>query len=330
MRVGIYQDLRNPPEWRKPWDRFYAESIEVVEEAERLGADSVWISEHHFFEDGYLPQPLTYAAALAARTERLRIGTAVLLAPFRQAIDIAEQTAIVDLVSGGRFDLGLGAGYRVPEFAAYQTPMEDRFKVVRERASEIREIFAKGLVTPGPLQDPFPIWCGFATPTGARHAGRLGVGLLSVGRELAVAYQRGLEEAGFPAQRARMAGPVHFILADDPEEVWHRVTPHFRYQCDSYRRYMVEGSSLKAPRPIDPEKWRQPGPDGAPPQIGVFTPAAAAAMIREWLAGTPAVEIYFWSSIAGMPEDLARRHVELVCTELRVALADFAPAESAG
>jgi alkanesulfonate monooxygenase SsuD/methylene tetrahydromethanopterin reductase-like flavin-dependent oxidoreductase (luciferase family) len=328
MRVGIYQDLRNPPEWRVPWDRFYAESIEVVEEAERLGADSVWLSEHHFFDDGYLPQPLTYAAAIAARTKRLRIGTAVLLAPLRRAIDIAEQTAIVDLVSGGRFDLGLGAGYRVPEFAAYEASLDDRFKRVPDRVNEIREIFAKGGVTPGPLQDPFPIWCGFGTPIGARRAGRLGVGLLAVGREIAVAYRRGLEEGGFPAETARMAGPVHFILADDPEEVWDRVTPHFRYQWDTYRRYLAEGrDDMKPPRPIDTEKWRLPGRDGAPPQIGVFTPDAAATMIREWLTGTPAVEIYFWSSIAGMPRDLARRHVELVCTELRSALADFSPTD---
>ena len=63
MRVGIYTDLRNPPGWRRPWAEHYARTMDRIAEAERLGADSVWVTEHHFFEDGYLPQPLTMAAA---------------------------------------------------------------------------------------------------------------------------------------------------------------------------------------------------------------------------------------------------------------------------
>ena len=71
MNVGLYFDLRNPPPWRRDWQRVYAFTLELCEEGERLGAHSVWVTEHHLFEDGYLPQPLTYAAAIAARTRRL-------------------------------------------------------------------------------------------------------------------------------------------------------------------------------------------------------------------------------------------------------------------
>ena len=114
MNVGVYFDLRNAPPWRQDPARLYGFTLELCEEAERLGAHSVWLSEHHLFDDGYLPQPLTFAAAVAARTTRVRIGTAVLLAPLHSAAEIAEQVAVVDLVSNGRVDLGLGAGYRVP------------------------------------------------------------------------------------------------------------------------------------------------------------------------------------------------------------------------
>ena len=80
-KLGVYLDLRNPPAWRRDWNQLYGFTLELCEEAERLGADSVWLSEHHGFEDGYLTQPLTFASAIAARTRRIRIGTAVVILP---------------------------------------------------------------------------------------------------------------------------------------------------------------------------------------------------------------------------------------------------------
>jgi len=93
MRVGIFIDLRNPARWRRPTDSFHRAALDQVAYAEECGVDSVWLTEHHLFDDGYLPQPLTFAAAIAARTTRMRIGTAVLIAPLRQALDIAERGA---------------------------------------------------------------------------------------------------------------------------------------------------------------------------------------------------------------------------------------------
>jgi len=127
MDVGIYLDGRNPPQWARPWPEHYARTLELVERAEALGAASVWLSEHHFFEDGYLPQPLTFAAAIAARTSTIRIGTAVLLAALREPAQLAEEAAIVDILSNGRLDLGIGLGYRVPEYEGFGRPFANRF-----------------------------------------------------------------------------------------------------------------------------------------------------------------------------------------------------------
>lgn len=102
MKVGVYFDLRNPPEWRTDWSRLYGFTLEMCEEAEALGADSIWLSEHHLFDDGYLSQPLTFAAAVAARTKRVRIGTAILIAPLHHPAEIAEQAAIVERGNVGR------------------------------------------------------------------------------------------------------------------------------------------------------------------------------------------------------------------------------------
>ena len=88
MNVGLYFDMRNPPEWSRPSAQLYGFVMELCEEGERLGAHSAWFVEHHGFDDGYLPQPLTFAAAVAARTRHLRLGTSVMLAPLRPAVQI--------------------------------------------------------------------------------------------------------------------------------------------------------------------------------------------------------------------------------------------------
>ena len=320
VRVGCYLDLRNPARWRRPWAEHYARTLERCVEAERLGLDSVWCSEHHFFEDGYLPQPLTFLAGVAAATSRIRLGTAVYLAALRPPVQVAEEAAVVDLLSGGRLELGLGAGYRVPEFAAYGADIDRRYSLTDQCARELRRLWREGSVTPPPVQDPVPIWMGYQGPQGARRAGLLGEGLLSVDGALLEPYRAGLAEGGHDPGAARMAGLVSFVLADDPEAAWPRVRDHLAYQWDTYNAYMVEGTGRDAPRPIDPERWRTPNGD-RPARFEVLTPDDAAARLHTVLDGLPVEEIYCWASIAGMPDDLVDRHLELLATRLRPLLA---------
>jgi alkanesulfonate monooxygenase SsuD/methylene tetrahydromethanopterin reductase-like flavin-dependent oxidoreductase (luciferase family) len=320
MRLGVYFDLRNPPAWRQDWARLYAFTLEVCEEAERLGADSAWFSEHHMFEDGYLPQPLTFAAAAAARTRRIRLGTAVLLAPLRKSIHLAEEAAVVDILSGGRLDLGLGAGYRTVEFEAYDADMAARYAATDGLVGELRALWSGGRVTPPPMQEPIPIWLGYGGPQGARRAGRLGAGLLSLRPDLATPYLQGRREAGLDPASGTMSGTLPVWVTDDPERDWPLVAEHHGYQWDSYRRYMVEGTDQPVPRPIDPERSRTRGLTQGLGNLHYGTPEEAAVAIKTHLDGVPVDTVFIWASLAGMPEDVVVRHVQTLCSRLRPLL----------
>ena len=106
MRFGFMEDFRNPLKWRRPFPDFYEALLHQIERAEDLGYDHVWLTEHHFTEDGYNPSLLPTAAAIASRTTRIRIGTFILLLPYQHPVRCAEDVACVDIFSNGRFDFG--------------------------------------------------------------------------------------------------------------------------------------------------------------------------------------------------------------------------------
>src|SRR5271166_2929452 len=109
---------------------------------ENHGFDDVWLSEHHFIEDGYLASILPVAAAIAARTNRIRIVSGVLLAPFHNPMRLAEDIATVDVISGGRFELGAGLGFKREEFEGFGAPFKER----GVRTNQSLELIRRALV----------------------------------------------------------------------------------------------------------------------------------------------------------------------------------------
>ena len=341
MKVGIYFDLRNPPEWRQSWSRLYGFTLEMCEEAERLGCDSIWSTEHHLFDDGYVTQPLTFLAAVAARTKQVRLGTGIVIAPLHHPVEIAEQAAMVDIISGGRLDLGLGAGYRVPEFDLFGADISRRYTTTDSTAREVRRLLAGvaggsagsggsgGGLTPPAVQDPLPIWMGYQGPKGARRAGLLGAGLLSANGALWAPYRAALIEAGHDPSMGRMAGGLQGFVTEDPEADWPTVSKHLAYQVDSYRRHMVEGTDTPTPRPVDPERMR--ANDINAPVLAAFTygtPEEVAATVLRRTAGAPVETVFVWASLGGSSEEMTARHVQTICSRLRPLLAAGPPSSA--
>jgi alkanesulfonate monooxygenase SsuD/methylene tetrahydromethanopterin reductase-like flavin-dependent oxidoreductase (luciferase family) len=306
-QLGFLADLRNPPQWERPWAEHYGRTIEMIEEAERLGAGAIFFGEHHLTIDGYLPQPLTFAAAVAARTRRIRVGSSVTLAPLRHPMHIAEEAAVVDVLSGGRVELGLGAGYRPAEYEAFGVDRSQRHRLLAATIADVRRHLSE--VTPRPVQERLPIWCGYIHPGGARRAGLLGEGLMTLRRDAYESYVSGLRDGGHDIARAQVSGQINLVIADDPERTSQILQPHFAHHFQQYGSFfdeVVEADNRPGDIAIRDSMRSATFP--------VLTPEDAISLIRSTVEGLPVKYFSLFLSIGGMPDEFVQRHIELATT----------------
>ncbi len=257
MKFGVLYDFRNPARWARPWTALYRSILDQIASLEDMGFDSVWLTEHHFVQDGYLPSIFTMAGAIAARTKRLIIGANTLLLPLHHPVEVAENAAVVDVLSGGRFVLGVALGYRQVEFRGYGVPRESRGARMEESLTILRRCWAdepfsyEGThyklrdvdVQPKPLQRPgVPIWVGARGPKAIDRAARLADGWLTAGAGRA-------EFETYRDACARHGRPLGTLCA--LKNVWvgdmSDVGPHARYIQDGYGQWYAEAGDL----PID-------------------------------------------------------------------------------
>ncbi len=194
MRIGVglwcLQSTATAP---RSFTAAYRDLLDDARLAERVGIDSLWLSEHHRYYDGYCPALLPAASAALAVTERLRVGTGVLLLPLHRPERVSAAAAELTTRSGGRFELGMGMGYRPIEFDGKGLSMTDR---VRRMTAGLDELAA---------DRPAPLWVGVTSEAAARRAGRRGLGLFISGafsREvvdsLIAAHRRAWIDGGRP------------------------------------------------------------------------------------------------------------------------------------
>ncbi|MEL6981604.1 MAG: LLM class flavin-dependent oxidoreductase, partial [Actinomycetota bacterium] len=221
MRIGIglwcLQSTATAP---RAFTGAYKELLDDARLAERVGIDSLWLSEHHGYHDGYCPALLPAAAGALAVTERLRVGTGVLLLPLHDAERVGAAAAELTERSGGRFELGMGMGYRPNEFSGRGLAIGDR---VRRMNAGLDTLAAAG---------PAPMWVGVTSEVAARRAGRRGLGLMISGAfssevvdGLIAAHRQAWHDAGRPdpsGDRGDRPPPVGLLrnlwLADDAAE----------------------------------------------------------------------------------------------------------------
>jgi natural product biosynthesis luciferase-like monooxygenase protein len=240
MRFGMLHLFENPV--GKSEHEIVHEQLTLMRAAEDYGFDSVWPAEHHFSEYGYCASPALTLAALAGETKRIRLGTGVVVLPLNHPLRVAEDYAMLDLMSNGRVDLGVGRGYQPTEFQGYGIDQTRTREMFHEAIEIIRRAWTEEAVTfegahwrfdgvsvrPKPLQRPHPpIWMAALSPETFELAGRYGFHLLfgtafglppERARELQASYRRGLTAGGHDPGARRRAGLMMVYVADSVEE----------------------------------------------------------------------------------------------------------------
>jgi alkanesulfonate monooxygenase SsuD/methylene tetrahydromethanopterin reductase-like flavin-dependent oxidoreductase (luciferase family) len=313
------------------------EAIDQSVFAEELGYHSVWLAEHHFSPYGLVGSPLTAAAAIAARTSRIRIGTAVLVLPFYNPIRLAEECALIDQISEGRLDIGYGRGYQPAEFRRLGVNQAE----ARGRTDEAIEIlrnawtrdkfdfhgefwdFADVSVLPKPVQSPHPrLYQAASSIDTFRLAGTSGTPILTspnftplatVAKQFQV-YVGALEEAGHDASSFERPMLQQVYVGDDMlEDAYDTPRPYIE-TMEAMKRSMLPGANgeevpagyeswKRIARNIDAGDYRQKFEEG-----GMLGTAASIRERLKRLRGDIGVtEFICQFNYGGMPADLVRR-----------------------
>ena len=258
MELVMIFDMRSP-DFGAPRSTLYRVALDCAAWADEIGFDVIGLGEHHIAEDGYNPSPLVLASAMAARTRRIRLRTSVLLAPCYDAVRLAEDVAVLQILSEGRFELGLGFGYRPAELAMYGHRVEDRFELTCRMASFLRDALRgepftwegrPGRISPVP-EVPVPILLGGMAPKVVRAAARIADGLLVplFPPKIWAGYRAECLALGKPdpGEYPRQ-GPTFLWVSEDPERDWEWIAPHALHVLDSYSRWTSEAYG----KPIGP------------------------------------------------------------------------------
>ncbi len=321
----------------RTFEREYRETLDLVRLAEALGFDSAWVSEHHGSSDGYLPSLLPMLAAFAAVTERISLGTGLVLTPFHDPLRLAEDAAVVDQLSGGRLILGLGLGWRGEEFRMFGVPVAERLQRTLETVEVLRRAWTgrrfsfegrsfrydQVKVTPPPAREGGPpIFLGGYTDRSARRAGRLGDGYITDAgadelRRLLPLLEEGARESGRDPRTLDLALLQNAFVRKE-RDPWNVIRDGLLQQLGCYLAW-EQGADTPEHDELVPqiadEEMRSSTVAGEPAEV-----VSALRPLIEGLGARRDVHLIVRLHYPGMDFDTASRAVELFAAEVMPAL----------
>jgi alkanesulfonate monooxygenase SsuD/methylene tetrahydromethanopterin reductase-like flavin-dependent oxidoreductase (luciferase family) len=334
VEFALLNAVRNLPDRPYPLADVYADYVSDAVLAEELGFVASWYGEHHFRPCQWTGSPMLVAATVAARTTTLRIGTAVTLLPFHDPRRIAEDAAIADLLSNGRFDLGVGPGSQYEEFVTFGVDPAEMNGRAWESIDWIRRAFTEPgefshhgrfydiadiTFTTKPVQDPLPIWWGGMGPRNLARAAERGFNLIA---PFNAGYPAALAAAGRNAADHKVALMVPVCVADTTEEAWEIAGPGLEYFVNFYqlrRNLAGEPASPEARVTVDMLRSGNAGFWFA----AVGSPDDVIAQLRPVVAGQrlgPATQLALQLRQAGMTTEDTHHGMRLFAQEVMPAL----------
>jgi len=324
-RFALKYDLRAPEFGQASSEDLLAAAVEQCAWADRMGFERVLLMEHHGSEDGYLPAPIVLAGAIAARTQRLGIRFSALITPLYHPLRLAEDLAVLDLLSHGRVEVVLGLGYAVHEAEMFDVPIRGRRATLERTIDVLRQAWTgepfeyegrQVQVTPRPAQRGGPpLLIGGSAEGGARRAGRFDMGFYSTipDRRLWEVYREAMAEAGHADPGPERPRHMRFFhVSHDPEAAWARIAPHALHESASYSTWMARSAAANGNTvssffpdqvPASAEPLRADG------VYSVLTPDEAVALLAG-LADDTLVILH--PLMGGMDPDLSWESLELL------------------
>jgi probable F420-dependent oxidoreductase len=339
LGVGLFTG-QIPATSQRTFHQDYGDAIELARLTEEQGLDSAWVSEHHFSSDGYLPSLLPLLAAFAAVTDRIELGTGVVLAPFHDPIRLAEDFAVVDQIAGGRVIAGFGIGWRTEEFRSFGVDVSTRVGRMQELVEIVRRAWTEdrfdhtgryhsysGIsVTPKPARVP-PILVGGFADAAIKRAGRIGDGYIA-SRGKPERVERAFAMAAEERRKAGKEGPPivgvlqNAFVTADPTRDWPLVRDGISHQLGVYAGWNagtdVPGRPLEV-MPPEESDIRRTTAFGTPEEV-----TESLAALTGILGRYPESHLVMRFHYPGMPSEPAARAIELFAREVAPRLREMA------
>jgi len=327
LRISLMFDMR-APDFGAPPAQLYGAALDMAAFADDIGVPRINAMEHHASDDGYLPTPFVLGGGFAARTRQARINLGAVILPLHDPVKIAEQIAVLDLMSNGRLSVIFGAGYVPSEFAMFGVSMKERGR----RLDEGLDIILRALsgerftapdgrpvyVRPLPVQSPEKIIIvGGGVEASAKRAGRYGLGFVPTRGDLLPLYEAECRKNGHePGFMSMPSPPMNVHLAEDPDKAWAEIKPHIAHVVAAYGKWADEQPGAHSPfRGLgDVEPLRQQG------LFAVWTPDEFVEAARKL---HPLASMSMAPLIGGLNPEIGWKSMELLGKTMPRLKAEF-------
>lgn len=327
MEFGLFTVFDNYKEKinRTP-EQLIEEVLEQTVVADSLGYQAAWFAEHHFSEYGVLTSPQVFLALAAERTQQIRLGTAIVTLPFKNPIQVAEDYALVDVLSNGRLNLGLGSGYLPHEFAGFNIEAKDKALRFNDSLAVIEKAwtgekfshtgdyyqFENIQLQVTPKQKEVPIWIGTLSQNGAKYVGQMGYSISGVPyvacnsiselKEIIDSYKETYRKAGHDEKKIKIPLALHTYVAETTEEAVATAKPHL----DLYLDTRMYGKNAKYEDLRDRE------------QALIGSPEHVIELLKKYEAAG-CDQVMMLMNFGGLPHEKVLKSLELIAKEVMPA-----------